>query len=113
MKKLSIIILSILILTIIGITHSSNSTQPTYTVSDDIKYISEDFRITEATNGEIRGEKIKGTGEGIFLLADHLPAIATAPEQLIVGDVIEIAWTADDYTNEVWDNIQSIEFINQ
>lgn len=112
-KKLITIALSMLILISLGLIYSSHSTKSTYTLSQDTKYISEDFHIIEvSSNGEIRGEKIQGTGEGIFLLADHLPTILNAPDKLTVGDEIQVAWTADDYTNEVWDNIQSIELIN-
>lgn len=113
MKKLSIIILSTLLLISIGVFHSKESTQPTYTLSQDNKYISEDFRIIEVSfNGEIRGEKIQGTGEGIFLLVDHLSDIPDAPEELKFGDEIEVSWATEDYNNEVWDNIHSIKFIN-
>jgi|GEM_PF-5102966 len=77
------------------------------------QYIFEDFRIVDVTPmGEIYGELITGTGEGIFLLQSQLSTIPDAPTKLIVGDEIEIAWTVQDYQDENWENIHSIEFLN-
>jgi hypothetical protein len=93
-----------------------NSTQiqsvPTSTTQSH-QYIFEDFRIVDVTpQGEIYGELITDTGEGIFLLQSQLSSIPDAPTKLSVGDEIEIAWTVQDYDNENWDNIHSIEFLN-
>lgn len=77
------------------------------------QYIFEDFTIVDVTpQGEIYGELINGKGEGIFLLQSQLSSIPDAPTKLSVGDEIEIAWTVQDYDNENWESIHSIEYLN-
>jgi hypothetical protein len=77
------------------------------------QYIFEDFTIVDVTpQGEIYGELITGKGEGILLLQSQLSSILDAPTKLVVGDEIEIAWTIQDYQDENWENIHSIEFLN-
>lgn len=86
---------------------------PAQSTSHQHQYIFEDFRIVDVTpQGEIYGKLITGKGEGIFLLQSQLSTIPDAPTKLSVGDEIEIAWTLQDYNNENWDNIHSIEFLN-
>jgi hypothetical protein len=81
-------------------------------VSSDGKFVFEDFLITEVDGDEIHGEKIDGEGEGIFLLESSLKDLIDSDEKIMKGDQIEVAYKVEDYMNDIWDNIQGIEFIN-
>lgn len=82
-------------------------------VSKDKKYVFEDFRITEVLkDGSIRGEKLEGTGEGLYLTKSSLDKIYDVPDKFVVGDEIEVAWTKTNYDNEDWNKVHGIEFLN-
>ena len=71
-------------------------------------FIAEDFVITDENvfeDGDIRGEKLRNTGEGIYYTKEHLEALGV---ELELGDVVRATWTANDYWNEDWDAIESL-----
>ena len=67
--------------------------------------VTEEHYITEVKDGFVRGEKTWGGGEGIYYTEEQLEAAG----ELKKGDIIQISWSYDAYTNELWDNIYSVE----
>lgn len=95
--------------------HNGGSSQAATTYTDT--WVFEDFEIEQEfihpEDGKgWRGELIGDTGEGIYLLESELAYIPGAPKDFEVGDEIEVCYLREDYDNSIFDNIQSIEFIN-
>lgn len=71
------------------------------------KVVTELHQITEASNGEIRGEFVIGTGEGIFYYEEDFAAMGI--KDVKVGERYNISWSKKDFDNENWENIHSLE----
>lgn len=70
--------------------------------------IAEDFVITEENifeTGDIRGEKLEDTGEGIYLEKSEVEAFDL---KLELGDVVRVTWKANDYWNNEWHEFENI-----
>lgn len=69
--------------------------------------ITEVHEIIEISGEEIRGERLNGTGEGIFYYLEDFSNMGV--DEIKVGDVVKISWTKKDFNNENWENIHSLE----
>lgn len=74
---------------------------------NDGEVVTETHEITSIEGEIVRGEFVVGTGEGIYYTKEQFKEMGV--EELEVGDVIDISWTQDNYENEEWDTIYSIE----
>lgn len=78
-------------------------------VSRQDLYVTEEFVVTEIfDNGDIRGEKTIGGGEGVYLDKASLEAYEL---ELGYDDIIHVSWFINDYYNEIWDEIQKVDLI--
>lgn len=76
------------------------------TVQEKPETVSETHYVTSiGSDGYVHGENVNGSGEGIYY---HLNELTAHAGKIIKGDIITIEWLKSDYTNEVWDNIQSV-----
>jgi CTP-dependent riboflavin kinase len=70
------------------------------------KTVSEVHKIYEIDNkGYIHGEKVKGTGEGIYYSVKEMKEHGI--KNIKVGDKIKFTWTTEDFDNENWDEFKA------
>lgn len=69
--------------------------------------VTEKHIITEVKDNVIRGELTEGTGEGIYYTAYDFERAGL--HNVKAGDIVEISWTEKDFNNEEWNNIYSLE----
>lgn len=67
--------------------------------------VSEVHDIYEIDGNYIRGERIVGTGEGVYYSKEELKKAGL--KHMKVGDRIKLSWIKDDYEDENWDNLYS------
>ena len=113
-SKLSTILLAVILLgliTLVGCMESDikKDSQPEIKKEEisKPKVITEYHKIIEIKDGMVRAELVTGTGEGIYYTEEQLKDA----EPFKVGDTIEISWTEEDFNNENWDNIYSVEWV--
>jgi hypothetical protein len=73
--------------------------------SDDV--VVEVHEIISIDKGEIRGENVNGSGEGIFYYDEDFMDMGLYDTD--VGDRVKISWTRKDFDDENWENIYSLE----
>ena len=73
---------------------------------EHVNEVSEEFRITEMLeDGFVRGEKLEGTGEGIYY---HQDFFAEYVGKVNIGDEIIVTWPRSAYDDEDWNNVKSM-----
>jgi hypothetical protein len=77
--------------------------------SDDGKTVTEQFQITEIGDN-ILGEPVYGTGEGINYPAQKF--WDSGLDSINIGDIVQVAWSREDYENSNWDKVEFIKFIS-
>jgi hypothetical protein len=70
----------------------------------DVKEI---HQVTEIENGYVHGERVMGSGEGIYYSLNQLKEEGV--EDVHVGDKIEFSWSQEDFENENWENFDAKE----
>lgn len=73
------------------------------------EYVIEEFVITSNNGQEIRGELLTNKEEGIYL--DNTYQNFETVKDIQPGEKIKVVYDAEDYYNEVWDNIIDIELL--
>lgn len=71
---------------------------------EKVDTVSETFLVTDISNGDLRGELVEGTGEGIFYNLHEIERFIDVE----VGDVITVSWEKENYVNEEWELIFDI-----
>ena len=66
----------------------------------------EQHEITSIENGNIHGENLSGTGEGIYYSVAYFESLGVTVE---VGDVVEISWTEEQADNSEWETIYALK----
>lgn len=59
------------------------------------------------SEGYVHGENVSGTGEGIYYPMNEFNDKGI---NIVVGDVVDMSWSEEDYINEVW-NVYSVELV--
>lgn len=74
---------------------------------DEPTIISETFEITEIMkDGHFRGEKMQGTGEGIYYTVKEFEDMGF---KIDYGNIYRVGWEEKDYEDENWDKIAVVE----